>query len=73
MVGFSIVKQLYKGRFMKKDARKEAMNAHNSRWERDVSDSVFPKANPNKQLDNWIAKNPKEWPRTHVKVTAQDY
>lgn len=58
---------------MAKDLRKEAMNAHNSRWERDVSDSVFPKANPNKQLDNWIAKNPKEWPRTHVKVTEQDY
>jgi len=58
---------------MAKDLRKEAMNAHNSRWERDVSDSIFPKTNPNQQSDNWIAKNPKEWPRNHVKINETDY
>jgi hypothetical protein len=58
---------------MKKDARTAAFIAHNERWERDVSNSVFPKANEFRQLDNWIAKSPKEWPRTHVKVTEQDY
>ena len=58
---------------MKMDTRKEAMNAHTSRWEKDVSDSIFPKAKKNDHLDNWIAKGPKEWPRTHVKVSEQDY
>lgn len=58
---------------MKKDSRKEAFHSHNQRWERDVSDSIFPKAKKNQQLDNWIAKPGKEWPRTHVKVTEQDY
>lgn len=58
---------------MKKDHRKEAMEAHNKRWERDVSDSIFPKARKNVQLDNWIAKGPKEWPREHVKINETDY
>ena len=58
---------------VKKDARKAAMESHSSRWEQDVSASVFQKAKQNQQLDNWIAKSPKEWPRTHVKVTEQDY
>lgn len=58
---------------MKKDARTAAMIAHSSRWEKDVSDSIFQKAKPGKQLDNWIAKSPKDWPRTHVKVSEQDY
>ena len=58
---------------MKKDARKIAMESHSSRWEKDVSDSVFPKAKKNQQLDNFIAKSPKEWPRSHVKVNEEDY
>jgi len=58
---------------MKQDARKEAMNAHANRWERDVSSSIFPKARKGDQLDNWIAKNPKEWPTTHVKINETDY
>jgi hypothetical protein len=58
---------------MARDYKKEAMAAHNSRWERDVSDSIFPKAKKGNQLDNWIAKSPTEWPRTHVKVTECDY
>lgn len=58
---------------MKQDYRKAAMTAHSTRWERDVSDSIFPKAKKGNQLDNWIAKNPKEWPATHVKVTECDY
>lgn len=58
---------------MKHDYRKAAMQSHNSRWERDVSDSIFPKAKKKDQLDNWIAKSPSEWPRTHVKVTECDY
>lgn len=59
----------------KKDSnpRKEAMQKHSSRWEIDVSDSIFPKAKKNNQLDNWMPKNPKEWPRTHVKINETDY
>jgi len=56
-----------------KDYRQEAMNKSRSHWEMDVSDSVFPKAKKSDQLDNWIAKNPKEWPRTHVKINETDY
>lgn len=58
---------------IKKDPRKAAMEAHASRWEQDVSASIFQKAKPKDQLDNWIAKAGKEWPRTHVKVSEQDY
>lgn len=58
---------------MKKDTRTVAFESHNKRWEKDVSDSIFPKAKKNDQLDNWIAKSPKEWPHTHVKVSEQDY
>lgn len=57
----------------KKDHRKEAMEKSKHHWEMDVSDSVFPKAKKGNQLDNWIAKNPKERPTTHVKVDECDY
>ncbi len=57
----------------KKDYRQEALDKARSHWEMDVSDSVFPKANKTNQLDNWIAKSPTEWPRTHVKVNECDY
>ena len=55
------------------DHRKEAMEKHKSRWEMDVSASIFPKAKKGDQLDNWTAKAGKEWPRTHVKVNETDY
>lgn len=58
---------------MSKDLRKEAMNSHSTRWEKDVSSSIFPKAKKGDQLDNWIAKNPKDWPRSHVKINETDY
>lgn len=58
---------------MSKDYRKEAMQSHEKRWEMDVSDSVFPKAKKGNQLDNWIAKSPKEWPKVHVPVNDCDY
>ncbi len=54
-----------------KDHRGEAMRAHNTHWEKDVSNSVFPKAKKTSQLDNWIAK--KDWPHTHVKVNECDH
>lgn len=38
-----------------------------------VSDSVFAKANMKNPLDNFIAKAPPKWPRTHVKVNECDY
>lgn len=57
----------------KKDLRKDAIDKSKTHWEADVSDSVFPKAKEKNQLDNWIAKHPTEWPRTHVKVNEQDY
>jgi len=56
-----------------RDYRQEAMEKARSHWEMDVSDSVFPKAKKNSQLDNWIAKPPTEWPRTHVKINDTDY
>lgn len=56
-----------------KDHRKEAMAKSKTHWEKDVSDSIFPKAKKKNQLDNWEAKSPKEWPRTHIKVNDQDY
>jgi len=52
--------------------RKDAMNRHQTRWEKDVSDSIFPKAKKGNQLDNWEAKSPKDWPRTHEKVSEMD-
>ena len=57
----------------KKDYRKDAIDKSKTHWERDVSDSVFPKAKKSNQLDNWIAKHPTEWPRTHVKINETDY
>lgn len=58
---------------IKKDPRKAAMEAHSSRWEKEVSKSISPKAKEKSQLDNWIPKSPKDWPRSHVKVTEEDY
>jgi len=55
------------------DYRKEAMAKSKTHWEKDVSDSIFPKTKKKNQLDNWEAKSPKEWPRTHVKVDECDY
>lgn len=56
-----------------KDYRKDAIEKSKTHWEMDVSDSIFPKAKKSNQLDNWIAKNPKQWPREHVKVNECDY
>lgn len=55
------------------DHRKEAMDKSKQHWEKDVSDSIFPKAKKKNQLDNWIAKPGKEWPRTNVKINETDY
>lgn len=52
--------------------RKDAMEMCHHHWEKDVSDSVFPKTKKNNQLDDWIAKGVKEWPRPHVKVNDED-
>lgn len=56
-----------------KDYRKDAMEKSKMHWETDVSKSVFPKPDKKNQLDNFEAKGPKEWPRTHVKVNDCDY
>lgn len=58
---------------MSDDYKKKAMALSQTHWEKDVSDSVFPKAKKKDQLDNWIAKPGKDWPRTHVKVNECDY
>lgn len=58
---------------MKKDYRKEAMDMSKSHWEKDVSDSVFPKARKNVPADAFLAKNPKDWPREHTKINETDY
>lgn len=58
---------------MEKNKKGNANPMYKDHWEMDVSASVFPKAKKSNQLDDWIAKNPKEWPRPHVKVNEQDY
>lgn len=58
---------------IQKDDEKGMKRIHSEHWEMDVSDSVFPKAKKKDQLDNWIAKEPPKWPRTHVKVNDEDY
>jgi len=57
---------------MSKDYRTEAIKKSKEHWEMDVSASIFPKAKKSNQLDNWIAKGVKEWPRTHVKINECD-
>lgn len=52
--------------------KKDAMAMCHHHWEKDVSDSVFPKPKKKDQLDNWIAKGVKDWPRSHVKVNDED-
>lgn len=59
-------------KYGKEEYRKEAMKKHKSHWEMDVSDSIFPKANPNNPLDAWTPKNVKDWPCTHVKINECD-
>lgn len=55
------------------DYRKDAMEKHKSHWEIDVSDSIFPKARKGNPQDAFMAKNPKDWPREHVKINDMDY
>lgn len=54
------------------DHRKTAMEKSKTRWEMDVSASIFPKTKKSNQLDNWIAKDVKEWPKPYVKINDQD-
>lgn len=58
---------------MQKDYRKDAIEKSKNHWEMNVSDSVFPKKYNNKQIANYNANSPKNWPRAHVKVNECDY
>lgn len=57
----------------KNNPKKDAMEKTKEHWEIDAGEYVFPRARKDNPLDSFIAKNPKEWPRTHVKINETDY
>ena len=55
------------------EERTKALKMCHTHWEKDVSKSVFPRPNKKKPQEDFLAKEPEDWPQPHVKVNEEDY